>query len=47
LRWNDLELLMSAVFGWLVRTPAPEMGEMSEASALHMLIRDLDHKLNA
>ena len=45
--WNDLELLVGAVLGCLVGAPAAEVREVPEAVALHVLIGDLDHKLDA
>ncbi len=47
LRWNDLELIVGTVCGWLVRTPAPEVGEVAKAVALHVLVGYLYDELDA
>ena len=44
---NNLELLVGAVLWSLVRTPAAEVREVTEACALHVLVGDLDDELDA
>ena len=43
LRRNNLQLVISALPRRFVRPPAPELRHVAETSALHMLIRHLDH----
>src|SRR5688572_19188738 len=41
---NHLELTVSTVAWFLIRTPSSKMRHMTEAGALHVLIRDFDHQ---
>src|SRR5579864_298856 len=44
LRRHDFKLSVGAVGGLLVGAPAAELGDMAEAAALHVVVRDLDHQ---
>src|SRR6476661_6163603 len=46
-RRYDLELRERAVPWALVGPPAPELRRVSEATALHVIVRHLDHELGA
>src|SRR4030095_4733256 len=46
-RCRDLELIVSAVRGLLIGTPAQEDGCVPEASSLHVVVLDLAHALDA
>src|SRR6185369_5790382 len=45
LRRNHLELLVGAILWLLVRTPATELRGVTEAIALHVIVRNLEHQL--
>ena len=46
-RRHDLELRVGAVARLLVRPPAPELRDVPEAGALHVVVADLGHELRA
>src|SRR5690349_23169701 len=43
LRRNHLELRVCAICGFLIRTPAAELGGVAEAIALHVIVCNFDH----
>ena len=45
LRRNHFELAIGAIARLLVGAPSPKMRHVAEAVSLHVLVRDLDHKL--
>ena len=47
MRRHDLELRVVAVAGRLVRAPAPEVRDVTEALALHVVVGDLGDELRS
>src|SRR6202051_3582445 len=46
-RRNNFKLLVGAIAWLLVGTPPPELRHMTEARALHMLVRDFHNQLRS
>src|SRR5208282_3789411 len=46
-RRNNFKLLVGAIAWLLVGTPPPELRDMTEARALHMLVRDFHYQLGS
>jgi hypothetical protein len=47
LRRDNLQLRVGAVSWLFVRSPPSELGYMTKAAALHVIVRDLHHKLGS
>ena len=45
LRWDNLELSIRAIAGFLVGAPPSELRCVTEAVALHVIVSDFDYKL--